>query len=190
MKLLSLSGSDRKYAITMFLFVAFLAGVVLGSIFYMTSIHKAEVDSHFLDVIGKIASDKQNMSISKSIFIQNTVYAFIIFFSAFFKFGNLIIVALNIRMGFVAGFICAVSVASFGMLGELLILTTAIDTSVNVIITILLSAISLLALFEEEKSKKTLIFFLFFSISIFCVTAFFRGYVTTIFMKLIYPKMI
>lgn len=190
MKLRGLSSSDRKYAILMFLFVAFLAGVVLGSIFYMTSNYKAEVDSHFLDAIGKIASDKKNMSISKSIFIQNTVCAIIIFFSAFFKFGNALIIALNIRMGFVTGFISAVSASSFGLLGELLVLTTAIDTSVNVIITILLSAISLLALSGEEKSKKNLIFFLLFSISIFCVTAFFRGYITTIFMKLIYPKMI
>lgn len=187
------TGNYEKIKITaVIMFFVFVLGIVTGTVFYMKSGEKKQIAMDAVISSSQMLIDNGNeWEISKNVFTDNVVYALIIFVSAFFKLGILSTFFSLIRKGFVTGFFTASAVSALGVKGVIIPTLTLIDTIPCILVFVLFSAISVLYSLEKlEKRKKILIFFLFFLISIFCVLALSRGFLTTTFMKIIYPKMI
>ena len=183
---------EKVKTLALVLFFVFVLGVVSGTIFYMKSGEKREyANGEIVKVSDIMIKDGSEWGIVKNVFIENIVNAFLIFFSAFFKAGFFITILTIMRNGFIAGFFSATAIGAFGIKGALIPATVITDLVPGVILFIIFGSISMLySMGKIENRKKFLIFFLIFLISTFCVLALLRGFVTTTFMKFVYPKII
>lgn len=174
------------------IFFVLVIGVVTGSVFYIKSGGEREViNAKIGEAFLTLSKSQGNVEIMRGYFAENAVWCAVIFISSYFKLGALISAAAVLRKGFVTGFTSAAAAGTYGIAGTALMSSTVIDLVLSSVILIMLSAISIShSLAAEKKSKKFLIFFTIFSISIFCVLSFSRGFLTTTFMKMVYPKII
>lgn len=177
-------------------FLVFTAGIVLGSICLMKT--SAVTDEGLKNYLSAFLADAQgntdNFGIFKNALKENAVYLLIVFISGFFRVGIVFIAAALIRKGFIMGFTAASFIHFYGIKG--ILVTVSMLPGILLIIPAFLtfSAISAdLSVRREKKEKKIVFFYIFFAIivmTIFCAAALTEGYLTTIFMKWLSPKMI
>lgn len=114
--------------------------------------------------------------------------------AGFFRIGILFIAGALMRKGFILGFTAASLIKFFGIKGILVTAAMLPGTLLIIPSFLFLSAVSAdLSLRREKKEKKIIISYIFFTIiimTIFCVAALSEGYLTTIFMKWLSPKII
>ena len=181
---------QKLHALSLLIFFVLVLGIVTGSMFYVkTGVGRSVINDKVSDAFLKLSKPENGLMFAKTFFIENLICCTLIFISAYFKLGSLISVGIIIRKGFVTGFTTAAAVGAYGLSGAALMSTTAFDLIISTAVLIMLAAVSAsYSMASEKKSKKFLIFFMIFSISIFCVISFSRGFMTTTFMKMIYPK--
>ena len=167
-----------------------VTGIVTGSVFYMkTGDGRAVINEHLTDIFRSAAETLDKAGAAKKYFFEAAVSCFVIFVCAFFKFGAVVTLTAVLRKGFITGFTAAAAAGAYGLKGMALMAATGADLVVSAILLVTFSAVSVTYSIEKEKnSKKFLIFFAIFAISIFCVISFLRGFVSTTFMKFLYPK--
>ena len=184
------SNGQKLQILSILIFFVMVTGIVTGSIFYIkTGDGRAGINEHLTDIFRLAAETSDKFGASKNYFFEGLVSCAVIFIAAYFRFGALLSVGVVLRKGFITGFTAAAAAGTYGLKGGLLMAATGLDLVAGVITLVLFSAVSVTYSIEKEKnSKKFLIFFAIFSISIFCIISFSRGFVSTTFMKLIYPK--
>ena len=167
-----------------------VTGIVTGSVFYMKiGDGRAAVDEHFADIFRAAAETSDKLGAAKNYFFEGVVSCAVIFICAYFKLGVIGTLGVVLRKGFITGFTAAAAAGAYGLKGMAVMAATGADAVISVIILVIFSAVSVTYSVEKEKnSKKFLIFFVIFSISIFCIISFARGYVSTTFMNFLYPK--
>lgn len=182
--------AKRLQILSLLIFFVLVLGIVTGSIFYMKTGGDAETINQKLSEAFLAIADPQNgMAAAKGFFAENLICCAVIFISAYFKAGAVFSAAVVVRKGFITGFTAAAAAKTYGIAGAALMAGTGVDLVLSSLVYIIFTAVSwTYSVSSEKKSKKFLIFFLIFSISIFCVLSFSRGFLTTTFMKLIYPK--
>ena len=183
------SNGQKLQILSILIFFVMVTGIVTGSVFYMkTGDGRAAVNEHLTDIFRAAAETSNKLGAAKNYFFEAAVSCAVIFICAYYKFGALATLAVVLRKGFVTGFTAAAAAGTYGAKGALIMAATGVELVVSVIILVIFSAVSVSYSIEREKnSKKFLIFFAIFSISIFCIISFARGFVSTTFMNLLYP---
>lgn len=166
-------------------------GVVTGSIFYMKiGEGRTAVNERLSDIFRIFAGTENRLEAAENFFFGKLALCLIIFVSAYFRAGAAVTAAAMLRRGFVMGFTGAAAAGAYGVKGALIMAASGMDMVAGTVILVIFSAISASYSIEREKnSKKFLIFSAIFSISIFCMISLSRGFVSTTFMKLLYPKL-
>ena len=184
------SNGQKLQILSILIFFVMVIGIVTGSIFYMkTGDGREIINGHLSDIFRAAAETSDKLGAAKNYLFEAAVSCFVIFISAYFKLGALTSLGVVLRKGFITGFTAAAAAGTYGVKGIALVAATSVDLVISVIILVIFSAVSVTYSIEKEKnSKKFLIFFAIFSISIFCVISFARGFLSTTFMNLIYPK--
>ena len=167
-----------------------VAGIVTGSVFYMKTGEGREIiNGHLSDIFRLTAQTSNKLGAAKNYMFEAAVSCLVIFISAYFRLGALTAIGVVLRKGFITGFTAAAAAGTYGIRGMVLMAATGVDLVISAIILVLFAAVSVTYSTQKEKnSKKFLIFFAIFAISIFCVISFSRGFLSTTFMNLIYPK--
>ena len=181
---------QKLQILSILIFFVMIIGIVTGSVFYMkTGDGRTAINEHLSDIFRAAADTSNKLGAVKNFFFEAAVSCAVIFISAYFKLGAVLSIGVVFRKGFVTGFTSAAAAGAYGVKGMLLMAATGVDLVISVIILVIFSAVSVSYSIEKEKnSKKFLIFFAIFSISIFCIVSFARGFMSTTFMKLIYPN--
>lgn len=170
-------------------FFVFLLGIISGSVYYTRLENAAEVGEYLKSVCLMMSDSNNGFEIAKNIFTDNLICSAVIFFVSPYKFCIPLTAAVILRKGFVTGFTSAAAVGTFGIRGAEIILSTAFDTAVSVSALLLLGVFSAVyGIAGDMKLKKILKIFMIFSVGIFCVSATARGFFSTTFMKMLYPK--
>ena len=184
------NNGQKLQILSILIFFVMVVGIVTGSVFYMkTGDGRAVINEHLADIFRSTAETTNKMGAVKNYFFEGFVYCALIFVCAYFKFGVFVTLTAVLRKGFVTGFTAAAAAGTYGLKGMALMAATGADLVISVIILVIFSAVSVTYSIEKEKnSKKFLIFFAIFSISIFCIISFSRGFVSTTFMKFLYPN--
>lgn len=172
------------------------AGTALGSIYLMKS--DAMTDAGFESYLNAYISQAQNginkAEAMKKAFGRNIPYLIMIFISGFFRAGLLLAGYAIAKKGFIIGFTSAACIKFFGAGG--VFVTVAMLPGILFMIPsfLIFSSISTdLALNPGKRKKNFMIFYIFLTLitlTIFCVAAVCEGYLTTIFMKWLSPKLI
>ena len=185
------SNGQKLQILSILIFFVMVAGIVTGSVFYMKTGEGREIiNRHFTDIFRAAADTSNKLGAAKNYFFESLISCVIIFIAAYFKFGAVVTLGAVLRKGFITGFTAASAAGAYGIKGGLIMAATGVDLVISVIILVIFSAVSVTYSIEKEKnSKKFLIFFAFFSISIFCIISFLRGFVSTTFMNFLYPKL-
>ena len=183
------NNGQKLQILSILIFFVLVVGIVTGSVFYMkTGDGRAVINEHLTDIFRASAETTNKLGAAKNYFLEGVISCAVIFFCAYFKFGAFVTLSVVLRKGFITGFTAAAAAGTYGLKGIALMAATGADLVISVIILVLFSAVSVTYSIEKEKNSKTfLIFFVIFSISTFCVISFTRGFVSTTFMKLIYP---
>ena len=177
-------------------FLIFTAGTVLGSVYLMKT--SAGTDEGLKNYLGAFLASAQggtdNFAMFRNALKENAFYLLIVFAAGFFRVGIVFIAAAIIRKGFIMGFTAASFVRFYGIKG--ILVTVSMLPGILLIIPAFLtfSAVSAdLSVRREKKEKKIIFFYVLFALivmSIFCAAALTEGYLTTIFMKWLSPKII
>ena len=185
------SSGQKLQILSILIFFVMVVGIVTGSVFYMkTGDGRAVINEHLTDIFRLSAENSDKMGAVKNYFFEGVISCAVIFICAYFKAGALVTLSVVLRKGFITGFTAAAAAGAYGLKGGLIMAATGFDLVISVIILVIFSAVSVTYSIEREKiSKKFLIFFVIFSISIFCIISFARGFVSTTFMKFLYPKL-
>jgi len=181
----------KFFLITML--VTFSVGIVVGSV-YAAGIEQetAEEIHKYLSVFfEKGMGEKTEVMISS---LYNNLKIFlIIFLAGFFKLAIPVTLGICCMEGFTSGFTAAALVKLMGWNGFLLSMSSVLSAVIFVTDLICFGAISMSHAVLNDKNdptlKKNYIIAAFFSVTIFCVAAFFDGYITTTFMDMIVNKM-
>ena len=183
------NNGQKLQILSILIFFVLVVGIVTGSVFYMkTGDGRAVINEHLADIFRASAETTNKLEAAKNYFLEGVISCAVIFFCAYFRAGAFVTLSVVLRKGFVTGFTAAAAAGTYGLKGMALMAATGADLVISVIILVIFSAVSVTYSIEKEKnSKKFLIFFVIFSISTFCVISFTRGFVSTTFMKLIYP---
>ena len=183
------SNGQKLQILSIVIFFVMVVGIVTGSIFYIkTGDGRTAVNEHLADIFSVYSGNTDRFEAAKNFFIGSALQCLVIFISAYFKFGVVFTFGTILRKGFTTGFTSAAAVGAYSLKGTLLMAASGAELITGTIILVIFAAISAAYSIEKEKSsKKFLIFFLIFSLSIFCVISLFHGYLSTTFMKWIYP---
>ncbi len=179
------SNGQKLQILSILIFFLMVIGIVTGSIFYTkTGDARTAVDEHFKDIFRMAAQTENPLGSAKDVFAGWAVSAAIIFISAFFRLGVLTTAAVTVRRGFIMGFTVASAVGAYGARGSLIMCGFAAELVIGTAILVFFSSVSVSYSIAREKiSKKFLIFFAVFAISIFCVLSLLHGFFATTFMK-------
>ena len=172
------------------------AGIIIGSV---SLVHtgadaSASLQNYLTEFLKASREGINPHEVFKTALRENIIYFAIVFIAGFFRIGLVFIAAALVRKGFIIGFTSAAFIQFYGMKG--LLMTISMLPGIVLIIPafLFLSAVSAdMAVHRTKKEKNFLIYYIFFAlaiISIFCVSALAEGYLTTIFMKMLSPKMI
>ena len=180
---------QKLQILSILIFFVLVTGIVTGSIFYMkTGDGRAAVNEHFMDIFRKSSETVNKLAAARNYFLGAAAQCLIIFVSAYFKFGAALTLAVVLRKGFVTGFTSAAAAGAYGIKGALVIGAAGTELVAGIAALVFFSAVSVAYSIEKEKtSKKFLIFFAVFFISIFCALSAAHGFLSTTFMKLLYP---
>ena len=152
----------------------------------------AGVTEYLKSVFSQDAVHESGAEIFKSSFISNLIILAVIFFAGFFRYGFLVTGAVILRKGFVTGFTTASFLRAYGVKGIIAMLSASPSMLITVPAIMTFSAVSVIFSRNENKFKKIFIFsYIFFGIfmaAIFCAASFSDGFLTTIFMNWIIPK--
>ena len=152
----------------------------------------AGVTEYLKAVFSPEAVHESGAAVFKSSLASNLITLAIIFFAGFFRFGFLVTGAVILRKGFITGFTTASFLRAYGAKGIIAMLSASPSMLITVPAILIFSAVSILFSRNENKFKKififSYIFFGIFMIAIFCAASFSDGFLTTIFMNWIIPK--
>ncbi len=190
-----ISKRDINIMLVVSLFVL-AAGIALGSVYLMKSDANADAGlrSYLTSYISGAQNGMDKAAVMKKALGRNMVYLLLVFVSGFFRAGALLAAYAIVKKGFVMGFTAAACIKIFGLKG--MWVTAAMLPGIAVMIPsfLIFSSISTdLALNPEKRQKKIIVSYIFFAfliLTIFCVAAICEGYLTTIFMKWLSPKLI
>lgn len=185
------SSSKIPYRFVVISVVLFTFGLIFGSI-YASKASSKELGEYF----SSFFSSEKNISWDnfKLVILKNLIIWSIIAFSSSFAIGSLLNIFILAHRGFVTGYTLASLCKCFGangmffcgaMLPEMLLLIPTIT---------FFSAISLKMSFSKHETRKfflkNFLLILFLTFSIFCVVSLVQTFLTTIFMNLIFSKII
>lgn len=176
----------RKLYITAF--ILFGLGTVLGALYYVNKCGDSGDIKNYMDIVSQnIKSGINRTGVTRHAAKTNAITLTIFTASAFFRFGGAIIAAEIGRRGFISGFTSAAYICSYGASGIIAALSAASSMILFLPALMLFSAVNgAITLKKFKLEKKFIIFYLIFLIAvitIFCVSSFFEGYISTIFMK-------
>lgn len=171
----------------------FCTGIVVGACYSAKT--GGETDSALHEYLNGFfqgfAADQNRLSVFQNSLLRNLKLFFLLFASAFFRGGILLIGAGVFSKGFVSGFTTAAFAKYYGIRGLLIPAASMVS---NLLFFPALLGFSVcgiwLAAKKQKKDKNVLRSFFLLSaicLTIFCVKSFFDGYVTTTFMKLLIP---
>lgn len=183
-------GNNRKVIGILYIlaFTAILAGVVLGTSYYIYKFIKSAEVKNYLDGYTDSLRNGMNLSaIIKSSVKSYSLIFFCIVIASFFKIGPFFVGAVLVRKGFISAFTTAAMIDVYGFWGVILSGATFVHIIVFIPILALLASVSVLYSKNRkslDKSDKIIyIIFLIVIFTIFCGCAFFEGFLTTTFMK-------
>lgn len=192
---MSCDGENRAgngvYAV---LFFMLALGVTAGCAYLVKSWDSVgnAVTEYLKAVFSPDAAHESGIDVFKSSFASNLITVAVIFIAGFFRFGFFVTGAVVIRKGFVTGFTAASFVRAYGAKGIIAMLSASPSMLITVPALMILSAVSIIFSRCENKFQKkfifSYIFFGIFMIAIFCAASFSDGFLTTIFMNWIFPK--
>lgn len=171
-----------------------VAGAAAGSVYLAknSEVMSEGIKTYLSGFFSTLGEGTANAAVFKNSLVSNLLCAGIIFLMGFFRFGCIVTGAILVREGFVAGFTAASFFKFYGAKGMLIMLSTMPAALITIPMLLFFSVISIRFSLNRERKKKNLVFFYVFflilTISIFCVASLCEGYMTTTFMKWIYPK--
>lgn len=174
------------------IFFIFTFGIAFGSVYCVRCASASdEINSRFYAIFDYITSDCPKLNVAVNQIIEHGVICAAVIFAAHFKHGYFLPCAAALREGFISGFTLSAAVSAYGAMGLLAMGTIIVETLFTSAALIMLCAASAAFSVSGEKNfKKLLIIFSVCAISIFCGAAFFRGYISTTFIKIIYSKIL
>ena len=184
---------DRRYINKFYLlaYILFGLGVVVGGIYYAKHCFGAEYIKNYLDSFSAAAaagSDKGSVALRA--IKSNSVMFCVLLCGVVFKPGLILIPAVILRQGFVSGFTAAAFIAGYGGTGILMSVSLLPGILLLVPSAMLFSAVNAsVALKKTPREKNFLILYIFFAFvifTIFCAAGFLEGYLSTIFMEIIF----
>lgn len=187
-------GERKNTGIYILLFLALGAGVAGGSIYLIRSWESIGegIRSYLSGALSEAAHNKSGISVFKTSFLSNLLTMAVIFVMGFFRFGFLGTGFIIIRKGFVTGFTAASFIRAYGLKGVTAMMASSPSSFITVPALLIFSATSVVFSSKENKFQKkylfSYIFFSLFMISIFCAASLSEGFLTTIFMKWLEPK--
>lgn len=174
-------------------FFILAAGVILGSL-YLSKIGADYGDGIkvYLDGFIQSGAERDCFAVFKKALKENLLSLAVVFAAGFFRFGMIFTAASVIRRGFVIGFTASSFIKFYGLKGLLIMSATMPSVLIIVPAFLIFAAVSAKFSVSKEKNQKkfiiSYIFFTFFIFTIFCAAALSEGYLTTTFMKWIFPK--
>lgn len=170
------------------IFGIMLISFISGSIFcgMQGSNASIEIRTYLSDFFRSLENINHfNISITK--LKKYAIIALLLFVSAFFKAGSVFNAGIAARQSFIAGFTLSSFFKSFGFLGIPVMLCMLPELVLSMTALLFFSSTSTKIAFLPLKSKKNFfLFFIFISLfcsTIFCISAFFSGYLTTTFIR-------
>lgn len=185
-----LKNSDLLFVASFFILVS---GVILGSV-YLSKLgtDSGEGIKSYLDSFIQTGAERDCFSVFKRALKENLISLAVVFAAGFFRFGIIFTGAAVIRRGFIIGFTASSFIKFYGFKGLLIMSATMPSVLIIIPAFLIFAAVSAKFSVSKEKNQKkfiiSYIFFTFFIFSIFCAAALSEGYLTTTFMKLIFPK--
>lgn len=173
-------------------FFVFTLGIALSSIYCMKcSAASDEINSRFKTIFDYISGDCRRFNIALNILTEHIVIFAVIIASSHFKRGYFFSFFTLLREGFINGFTLTSALSAFGIKGLLCMSTIIFEDIFTAAVLIMLTSVSAaFSVTREKKFKKLLIILSIAAISIFCGSAFSRGYITTTFIKILYTKIL
>lgn len=183
----------RKFIFDDFKIMSVMTGIffltfVFGCVFCgFSDSEKCMRMSEYLTSFFANAKDLNCYNVAIGALKENAIMFGLIFLSAFFKAGIILDGFVLARRGFVIGFTLSSFLKIFGNYGLLAVLAMVPELLIFLPVLLKFSSTSTkISIFNKESKKNILFFFIIFSIliaTIFCGSAFWNGYITTIFMK-------
>lgn len=177
-------------------FFVLTAGIIIGSVYLMhvASDSDAMLGNYLNSFFVTGANGINKSAAFKNALRENAVYFLIIFIAGFFRIGILFVALALLRKGFILGFTSAALMKFYGIKGA--VTAAAMLPGIIFIVPAFLffaTASADLSLRKEKNTKKIIFSYIFFSLiimTIFCAASLSDGYLTTIFIKNISPKII
>lgn len=182
---------ENKKFIDIFFAVAYVVlfiSTVIGGIYLITTYNPSQDIVSYIDNYTNSIKKGMNLwGIAKSSSVSYTVLLVIIFLTSFFRIGPVISLLMIARKGFIDGFTLSAMFMIRGMKGIHLYIPYLPQALIVLPFISLFTAISatMSANRKEMDRKSKIIYIIFFIIiiTIFCISSFFEGLLTTTFAK-------
>ena len=182
-------GYDRMARLFYLVLLAVLLLGAAAGAFYLVRRYGSseEVKAYLGEVAAGLSGGTDAKKVTAGAIKTGLLSAALFFVCGFFRPGAAVIAAETARRGFVAGFTSAAFIRYFGAKGLLLSACMLPSAAVLIPAVLMFGSVNAAAAFgRERRSKKfwaAYIFFFAAFCAIFCISAIFEGFLTTIYMK-------